>query len=58
MTNGFDARLAPKGCNRHATAHAAGTVQCTAANAMIALMLAVNVLREIDDQGYPVQLHA
>ncbi|WP_281154709.1 hypothetical protein [Streptomyces sp. HYC2] len=48
----------PEGFNRHATAHAAGAVQYTAANAVIALMLAVSVLREIDDQGYSVQLHA
>lgn len=48
----------PGGFNRHATAHAAGAVQYTAANAVIALMLAVSVLREIDDQGYPVQLRA
>ncbi|MEU9313471.1 hypothetical protein [Streptomyces sp. NPDC048256] len=48
----------PDRFNRHATAHAAGAVQYTAANAMIALMLAVSVLREIDDQGYTVQLHA
>jgi hypothetical protein len=48
----------PEGFNRHATAHAAGAVQYTAANAVIALMLAVSVLREIDDQGYPVQMHA
>ncbi|MFI2764758.1 hypothetical protein ACH5A3_38945 [Streptomyces echinatus] len=48
----------PDGFNRHATAHAAGAVQYTAANAVIALMLAVSVLREIDDQGYPVQLRA
>ncbi|MFI1928412.1 hypothetical protein [Streptomyces sp. NPDC020377] len=48
----------PDSFNRHATAHAAGTVQYTAANAVIALMLAVSVLREIDDQGYIVQLHA
>ncbi|GGY52634.1 hypothetical protein [Streptomyces djakartensis] len=48
----------PEGFNRHATAHAAGALQYTAANAVVALMLAVSVLREIDDQGYPVQLHA
>ncbi|MFF8313213.1 hypothetical protein [Streptomyces lydicus] len=48
----------PEGFNRHATAHAAGAVQYTAANALIALMLAVSVLREIDDQDYSVQLHA
>ncbi|MGW3192730.1 hypothetical protein ACWDBT_33380 [Streptomyces ardesiacus] len=48
----------PEGFNRHATAHAAGTLQYTAANAVIALMLAISVLREIDDQAYPIQLHA
>jgi len=48
----------PEGFNRHATAHAAGALQYTAANAVIALMLAVSVLREIDDQAYPIQLHA
>ncbi|MFC8765982.1 hypothetical protein ACFUAG_35470 [Streptomyces sp. NPDC057193] len=48
----------PEAFNRHATAHAAGAVQYTAANAVIALMLAVSVLREIDDQDYSVQLHA
>ncbi|MFB6706041.1 hypothetical protein ACFCW6_15165 [Streptomyces sp. NPDC056333] len=37
---------------------AATALQYTAANAVIALMLAVSVLRQIDDQGYPVQLHA
>ncbi|APS17509.1 hypothetical protein TK78_00060 [Streptomyces sp. Tue 6075] len=48
----------PFGFNRHATAHAAGTVQYTASNAMTALMLAVSVLREIDDQAYVVHIHA
>ncbi|WP_158824663.1 hypothetical protein [Streptomyces sp. NRRL F-5527] len=51
-------RPVPEGFNRHATAHAAGALQYTAANAVIALMLAVSVLREIDDQAYPIQLHA
>ncbi|MDG9695402.1 hypothetical protein QC281_35640 [Streptomyces sp. DH17] len=48
----------PEGFNRHATAHAAGALQYTAANAVIAIMIAVSVLREIDDQAYPIQLHA
>ncbi|MFI1502688.1 hypothetical protein [Streptomyces platensis] len=48
----------PGSFNRHATAHATGNVQYTAANATTALMLAVSVLREIDDQGYHVQIHA
>ncbi|MXG29806.1 hypothetical protein [Streptomyces sp. YIM 132580] len=48
----------PVGFNRHATAHAAGTVQYTASNAMTALMLAVSVLREIEAQAYVVRIHA
>ena len=48
----------PGDFNRHATAHATGAVQYTAANTVTALMLAVSVLREIDDQDYAVQLHA
>ncbi|WP_121710137.1 hypothetical protein [Streptomyces sp. E5N91] len=48
----------PDGFNRHATAHATGAVQYTSANATTALMLASSVLREIDDQELPLQLHA
>ncbi|MEU5015790.1 hypothetical protein AB0G35_37175 [Streptomyces sp. NPDC021749] len=48
----------PKGFNRHATSHAASVVQYTTANAVTALMLAVSVLREIDDRGYHVQIRA
>ncbi|MGX5397215.1 hypothetical protein ACWLMY_35850 [Streptomyces anulatus] len=48
----------PPSFNRHATAHATGSVQYTTSNAMTALMLAVSVLREIDDQAYVVQIHA
>ncbi|MBT2539651.1 hypothetical protein J7E99_02725 [Streptomyces sp. ISL-44] len=44
--------------NRHATAHAAAATQYTPVNAVTAVMLAVSVLRDIDDMGYPVQLHA
>lgn len=51
-------RPVPGSFNRHATAHATGIIQYTAANATTALMLAVSVLREIDDQGYHVQIHA
>ncbi|MFD4975762.1 hypothetical protein [Streptomyces sp. NPDC058424] len=48
----------PGGFNRHATGHATGAVQYTAANAVTALMLAVSVLHKIDDQGYRVEIHA
>lgn len=48
----------PDGFNRHATAHATGAIQYTPANATTALMLASSVLREIDDQELPLQLHA
>ncbi|POG43093.1 hypothetical protein BV881_33760 [Streptomyces sp. ZL-24] len=51
-------RPVPPSFNRHATAHATGSVQYTASNAMTALMLAVSVLREIDDQAYVVRIHA
>jgi len=44
--------------NRHATAHGAGAVQYTPANAVTAIMLAVSVLREIDDCGYQVRINA
>ncbi|MFH8365129.1 hypothetical protein ACH4FV_36890 [Streptomyces anulatus] len=54
----FHPQPVPPSFNRHATAHAAGTVQYTASNAMTALMLAVSVLREIDDQAYIVRIHA
>ncbi|WP_331763946.1 hypothetical protein [Streptomyces anthocyanicus] len=48
----------PHAFNRHATAHATGAVQYSAANAMTALMLASSVLREIDDQEYSLEFHA
>ncbi|WP_432101333.1 hypothetical protein [Streptomyces sp. WAC 04229] len=48
----------PDEFNRHATAHATGAIQYTAANATTALMLASSVLREIDDQELPLQLRA
>ncbi|MEU5972021.1 hypothetical protein [Streptomyces globisporus] len=51
-------RPVPPSFNRHATAHATGSVQYTASNAMTALMLAVSVLSEIDDQAYVVRIHA
>ncbi|MGW7613704.1 hypothetical protein ACWGKW_42035 [Streptomyces sp. NPDC054766] len=48
----------PEHFNRHATAHAAATTQYTPVNAVTGVMLAVSVLRDIDEMGYPVQLHA
>ncbi|MFJ8650691.1 hypothetical protein ACIRNI_31880 [Streptomyces sp. NPDC093546] len=48
----------PEHFNRHATAHAAANTQYTPVNAVTAVMLAISVLRDIDDMGYPVQLHA
>lgn len=54
----FHPEPVPLSFNRHATAHATGTVQYTVPNAMTALMLAVSVLREIDDQAYAVRIHA
>ncbi|MFF2331699.1 MULTISPECIES: hypothetical protein [unclassified Streptomyces] len=54
----FHPKPVPRSFNRHATAHATGTAQYTVPNAMTALMLAVSVLREIDDQAYVVRIHA
>ncbi|MFE6727759.1 hypothetical protein ACFVDN_07675 [Streptomyces californicus] len=54
----FHPQPVPPSFNRHATAHATGSVQYTASNATTALMLAVSVLREIDDQAYVVRIHA
>jgi hypothetical protein len=48
----------PQNFNRHATAHAAAATQYTPVNAVSAVMLAVSVLRDIDDMGYPTQIHA
>lgn len=48
----------PETFNRHATAHAAAATQYTPVNAVTGIMLAVSVLRDIDDMGYPVRLHA
>ncbi|MFE2186595.1 hypothetical protein [Streptomyces sp. NPDC059455] len=48
----------PQNFNRHATAHAAATAQYTPVNAVTAVMLAVSVLRDINDMGYPIQMHA
>ncbi|GAB2622844.1 hypothetical protein GCM10027168_63540 [Streptomyces capparidis] len=47
----------PRRFNRHATAHAAAATQYTSVNAVTAVMLAVSVLRDIDDMGYPMQMH-
>ncbi|MFF0001643.1 hypothetical protein [Streptomyces avermitilis] len=47
----------PQAFNRHATAHATAASQYTPANAVTAVMLAVSVLRDIDDMGHPMQIH-
>ncbi|MFD7324275.1 hypothetical protein ACFV9D_24790 [Streptomyces sp. NPDC059875] len=54
---GIRARIASEGVenNQHANARAAGTVQHAAADVVIALMLVVSVMREIDDHDYAVQ---
>ncbi|GDY49069.1 hypothetical protein SANT12839_099510 [Streptomyces antimycoticus] len=48
----------PQNFNRHATAHAAATTQYTPVNAVTAVMLAVSVLRDIDDMDHPIKMHA
>lgn len=44
----------PEEYNRHATAHAAGPTQITLANALAAVMLAVALLRELEETQRPL----
>ncbi|MEU2518869.1 hypothetical protein ABZ732_08795 [Streptomyces pseudogriseolus] len=44
----------PEEFNRHATAHAAGPTQITLANALAAMMLAVGLLRELEETQRPL----
>ncbi|MFF5475432.1 hypothetical protein [Streptomyces achromogenes] len=44
----------PEEYNRHATAHAAGPTQITLANALAAVMLAVGLVRELEETQRPV----
>ncbi|MGW3875981.1 hypothetical protein ACWD95_43635, partial [Streptomyces sp. NPDC005069] len=47
----------PASFNRHATVHAAGPTQYTEANALTAIMLAVSVLRELQEGNLRCTLH-
>jgi hypothetical protein len=42
--------------SRHATSHATGRTQYTVANALAAVMLAVGLLRELEETGRPITL--
>jgi hypothetical protein len=44
----------PEGYNRHATAHAAGPTQITLPNALTAVMLAVGLVRELEETQLPL----
>lgn len=44
--------------NRHATAHAAGRTQYTPVNALLALMLGVSLIRELQKGLLPCDIHA
>ncbi|WP_157857469.1 hypothetical protein [Streptomyces yerevanensis] len=44
----------PKEYNRHATSHAAGPTQITPANALAAVMLAVGLVRELEETQRPL----
>jgi hypothetical protein len=48
----FETDPVPERFRRHATAHRAGTIQYTAANAVIAIMLATSLLREAQESGW------
>lgn len=48
----------PTAFNRHATVHAAGPTQYTVANALTALMLAVSLVREIQEGALAFQTHS
>ncbi|TQL20169.1 hypothetical protein FBY37_2120 [Streptomyces sp. SLBN-134] len=48
----------PMRFNRHATAHAAGRAQYTPVNALLALMLAVSLIRELQKGILPCDIHA
>ncbi|MFG3350264.1 hypothetical protein ACGF1Z_35055 [Streptomyces sp. NPDC048018] len=54
----FNEGPVPQTFNRHATAHAAGRTQYTLVNALVVLMLAVSLLRELQDGYLPHQIHA
>ncbi|GGT02420.1 hypothetical protein GCM10010271_00030 [Streptomyces kurssanovii] len=56
--DGFKDGPVPSVFNRHATAHAAGRTQYTAVNALVALMLTVSLLRELQEGHLGVQIHA
>ncbi|MFF5505819.1 hypothetical protein [Streptomyces roseolus] len=56
--NFFDTSPVPTAYNRHATAHAAGATQYTPANALTALMLAVSLLRELEEGQLSSQIHS
>lgn len=47
----------PTTFNRHANVHAAGPTQYTVANALTALMLAVSLVRELEEGILSVQIH-
>jgi hypothetical protein len=44
----------PEEYNRHATAHAAGPTQITLPNALTAVMLAVGLVRELEETQLPL----
>jgi hypothetical protein len=46
----------PEQYSRHATSHAAGPTQYTLANALTAAMLAVALLRELEETQRPIQM--
>jgi hypothetical protein len=48
----FETDTVPGRFARHATAHRAGTIQYTSANAVIAIMLATSLLREAQESGW------
>jgi hypothetical protein len=54
----YDSHPVPRAFNRHATVHAAGSSQYSRANALTALMLAVSLVRELEQGNLSFALHS